>query len=394
VWNAALISVARNQLLAELDRIGQIKIPVLGGIPIQIDASAAIAAFAALGGRLSPVAPLTDRQANDWAYAQTAKSLGLPAGQANAEGILNGLLAKADAAIEKEITARLTPLAAELAKLPPPVAAQRILAALPPPVADALKARYGPTLAGLIPADLTVKPAHALDTVIKAATAALEARYGKQIAANLASVVSWAGSVLSREVNKIILQMTIAGEQLDALTVGKGRKVDALARQSAIEAFDRLDSRRPLDAPSLAAQVRHEAEKKADRDDDELLRRLTVDGLAELEALQKDPEWPQGLRVEVDPAAVAPILVSYGDGPFFDALNAVSRAYRHKSGNVPLNLKITFDDGTTLSRHGIGVPNMTMVWRNNPESVEITLSRTRDEADALVRLRVVENVVR
>ncbi len=68
--------------------------------------------------------------------------------------------------------------------------------------------------------------------------------------------VQWAAELAKREVNRMLLNVMLAAEQLDALTVGGGRRPGEMNRNSVMGSFESLDSRQSKSLAPLFAKAR------------------------------------------------------------------------------------------------------------------------------------------
>ena len=242
ILEAAMIATARAKLIAA----GNVAVPILGdSFTLTIDAPAVLATAGILHSRLSPPIPLQPGQADAWLMRAAGKQLGL-SGTPTSQQVAAALLDRADQQIKQQLERDIEPL---LKRIGDPASSQalasEVLSSVPPDVAALLTRSYGPDLAGLIPPGLSGQPLKEfVDNQLPERIAALlERRYGARLAADIARAVSWAGDLYSREVNATLIQLLLASEELDRLSVDRGEKIDVLDRRMTLRSFDALDAR-------------------------------------------------------------------------------------------------------------------------------------------------------
>ncbi len=380
VWDGAVITAARAELITAMKQFGKVNVPILGdNFTLQIDAPAILAASNILQSRLSPLAPVTPGQVDSWLMTEAGKELGLPGNPTSAQ-IASALFGMADAQMKQQLAQQLAPLSSQLGSLGTQQAlAAKILASVPPNVANLLKQNYGPNLTGLVPPDLT---GTALQNYLKQLpdqiTTWLEKKYGTQLATGIAQGVSWAGDLLSREVNMTMIQLLLASEELDRLTVDHGEKINDLDLRMAMRSFDELDARGQQDSQHRLQEVKAIVVKQTGVDEARLAAKFTIHGKTVLQTLQLSPSWPQGLRVEVDEDAWMPLLTLYGDGHIFDLVGQIKAKYMATSHPLGLTVELGYRANDPIG-----------TWitpSKNPPRLKIELGRPKDEREAAFRL--------
>ena len=242
ILEAAVIATARAELIAA----GNVEVPILGdSFTLKIDAPAVLATAGILQSRLSPPTPLQPGQADVWLMRAAGKQLGL-SGTPTSQQVAAALLDRADQQIKQQLAQNMEPL---MNRLGDPGSSQalasQVLASVPPDVAGLLTRSYGPDLTGLIPPDLSGQPLKDFlnNQLPERIAAFLEKRYGARLAADIARAVSWAGDLYSREVNETLIQLLLASEELDRLSVDHGEKINVLDRRMTLRSFEELDAR-------------------------------------------------------------------------------------------------------------------------------------------------------
>ncbi|HVA65466.1 MAG TPA: hypothetical protein VNK24_00910 [Elusimicrobiota bacterium] len=382
VWNAALIEKARAGVLSALESHGKIELPILGGIGVKIGAPTLLAAADILESRFAPPAPLEQGQMDSWLYEEAAQSLRLPAGGDPKAGIIGKITSQA----LEQIQERLGQALAGLSRAPQSSAAlaAQVLAAVPPPVAAALQQQYGPNLAGLIPPNLTTAQIKTLlgVTLPAEATRLIETRYGPELASGLDQSVRWAGDVLRQQVNVTLAQLMEASQELDALSVDHGRKIDELDRDMAMSSFAALDAREQDRARQYAGGIVGVVQRQADAGAARIKGKLRNYGRARLEALENSPSWPPGMSLSVAPQDWPALLALYGDGAVFGTIKRMADAYAN-SGKTPLAVTLSYAPDQTLG---------LMVW-SDPGSIKFSLNRPSSPDQARGSLKLLPSYI-
>lgn len=365
VWEAAAIAAGRTALIKGLAEDLEIDIPVIDKtITLKTRAPALIAAMGALNSRLSPLAPVKPEEASAWLTAEAASELGLDRGSST-DDIADALLDRASERFVTAVTAKIDEAVdgffAEGGVYDPNKAAAAILSQVPPLSAAALRELYGPNLESLLP------PAGTAPDEVKKylhgrltgdVLAALRAKLGPAAAQAAGELAAWAGEIVSREINLTTIHLMLAAEELERMTVDRGRKASDLGVDMLRNSFTRLDARKRRELADRLTGARRKAQGEQAAADDKLMRKLETVGRARLQAIQFDPAWPQGLSVEVPEGQLAPILASYGDSAFFDALQAMARKRTALGKTAPLVLDFKYDPeaafglSTTVEKDG------------------------------------------
>jgi hypothetical protein len=393
VWTAAVIQAGRHALIEAMAKNGdvELKLGSLGDLPLRIDAPAVLAASSILQSRLSPVAPAAAGDMSAFLRRKGLDSLGLDA-NATDDQIIASYFSRAGDELKRRLAEQLGPLIDRAnAGYDPVDLGRRIIAILPPQVAAELQQTYGVNLAGLIPPDLDGEGLKRLltTTLPDKLVEFLSRRYGPDLARALASATTWAGELLSREINMMLIQMMLASEELNRLTVDKGKKINDLDLRFAMRSFDMLDARKRPRAEARVGLIQQRLARQAVETDARLVDRAKSQARLQLETMQLDPAWPAGLRVEIDDAALAPIVAYYGDGPFFELVGKIKETYLKNPRTGGLNLTFAFDDAPGKPS-GMGA----MIWRSKGDpNVKIKLPRPRDPRDARFKLKGLETYV-
>ncbi len=203
----------------------------------------------------------------------------------------------------------------------------------------------------------------------------LRRTYGKDITNVLQTGVSWAADVARREMNALLLQVFLASERLNELTVDRGRRIgdmNTLALMASFAARDRKD--RDDLAPILRrASARIQGELAAA--DEALRRQLSDYGRARLSALQAG--GGASVHIAVRPGHWPALLAAYGDERLFSIIAECRAALAARSTPArPARLLIELNEdpflnGLRVSTGGVNVVSLPV--RPLPAGYEIGL---------------------
>ena len=347
VWDAVTVQAGRSALMEALNKMGKITIPLkYGSFSFRVDAPVILAASNILESRLSPVAPVRQGDIQPFLLRQAGAALGL-SGNVSEDMVVNRLFGMADdqfkAALRGKISSQLDPL---LAKYNPADAAQKIFAAVPPDVIDSLKQRYGVNLENLLPPK-GATPDQVKDILLNRVpdelTAFVQKQIGAEMARTLAAVTNWAGDIIRREINMTLLQLMLASEELNRLSVDQGLKAGDLGVAMMMSSFEKLDKRTRSEAGLQLHDTIGVLAQETAANDIELGDKFKAQGKARLEAIQLDPAWPRGLEIEFAESSWMPILASYGDGNVFDLIGKIKKRYQAMKNPRPMLVEFEFD---------------------------------------------------
>lgn len=393
-WNAVAISAGRRALLTALDKTQKVDIPVLdSSISFKTHAPVILAAMGALNSRLSPLAPVRADDVEPWLLRMAADELGMPRGSVTPEMISERLIAMGQERLREELDRRLAPAIDRLVASGSYDRAEvvsTVFAALPPSAADALRARWGADLENLLPpagASAEQMRQFLRERLGGELSAALGAAFGEAAGRAVAEMTAWAGELLRREMNMATIQMMLAAEELDRLTVDHGRKAGDFGVEMIASSFRKLDARRRDRMSSGVAAVKRAAIEDFAAGDRVLAARLTALGRARLAELTLEPSWPKGFAIAVADEQWAPLLGAYGDRAVFDLLRRMGEARRASGKTAAMTLKLEYDG----DRRGLGG---TSIWNEKNGDMRVVLSPPKDQGEADFRLRHLENYLK
>lgn len=346
-WDGAVQSAVRSQILAAVTDL-KISAGPLGTLRITPASTLLLAGAARYNG--SPMSPLT-KEDSDILFQKTVmgelgRIIGAPAG-GNSLAIANALIDRTrdafSSALETNVIARLPQYSDRIAL------ADQALSYLPPEVAARLRARLGADLG------LTNLDAAGITAVLRAlpeqAAKELRAHMAPEAAKALDQALALAAQSVRREINRAVLQLMLASEEFDRLTVDRGMKPGDLGARMISESFKRLDerNRRGLRA-QRAASIERLRTRIVEEAHEAAVAASASAGLT-MEALRGAPGWPAGLTVELDAATRAELVKAYGE----DALAAaVARLALSLPAGAKTDIVIAYDPGELGSRldHG------------------------------------------
>ncbi len=393
-WNAVAVSAGRRALLQALSKSQKIDIPVLDKtITFQTNAPVIIAAMGALNSRLSPMAPVKREDAEPWLLRLAGDQLGLPAGAVTSDMVAARLIQMGQDRLIGELDRRLAPAIDRLVASGVYDRGQitsSIFASLPPTAADALRARFGPNLEGLLPpAGATADQMRDFlkNRLATELSGALGAEFKGAAAKAVAEMTSWAADLLRRELNLATIQMMLAAEELDRLTVDHGKKAGDLGVEMIARSFEQLDARKRGKMSDGVREAKRVAFANFADGERALAARLTTLGRERLSEMTLDPSWPQGFEIRIAEGDWAPLLSAYGDGAFFDLLKRCAEKRRASGKTAPFTLRFELGD----ERSALGG---TSIWNEKDGNMKIVLSAPKDQRDADFRLRNLEGYIK
>jgi len=196
----------------------------------------------------------------------------------------------------------------------------------------------------------------------------------------LSELAVWAGDILRREVNMTLIQLLLASEELNRLTVDKGLKAGDLSVRMVMRSFGQLDARRRAKTERRLDNALEDLAHRSARQELKLSAKFQRYGKRRLELMQLSPSWPQGLEVRVPERAWPALLSYYGDGPVFELIARIAEKHQALGGG-PRSVEIDFDS------HGLSGTEIRM---GRKADVRFVLKKVEDEEDASWRLRGLE----
>jgi hypothetical protein len=215
---------------------------------------------------------------------------------------------------------------------------------------------------------------------------ALEGEFAGAAARAVAEMTSWAADLLRRELNLAMIQLMLAAEELDRLTVDRGRKAGDLGVEMIARSFNQLDARKRDKLSRGVVSAKREAMADFAAGERALAARLTSMGRARLSEMTLDPSWPAGLRIAVADEHWAPLLSAYGDGAFFDLVARCAAKRRALGRTEAFTLTFEFDEHNALGG--------TAIRREKNGDMKISLSAPKAQRDADFRLRALEDYLK
>ncbi|MBI5245876.1 MAG: hypothetical protein HY923_01745 [Elusimicrobia bacterium] len=377
-WDGAVQSAVRSQILASVSEL-KVSVGPLGTLRITPASALLLAGAARYNG--SPVSPLT-QDAADMLFQKTVRGelgrlVGGPVGGdsfAIANALINRTRDAFASALETDVIARLPRLTDRIAL------ADQALSYLPPEVAARLRAQLGADL-GLSSLDNAGVIA-VLRALPEQAAKDLRANMAPEAAKALDQALALAAQSVRREINRAVLQLMLASEEFDRLTVDRGMKPGDLGARMISESFKRLDERNRRDLRTrragsierLRTRIVEESHEAAVADAGSFARTL--------ETLRAAPGWPAGLHVRVDTTTRTELVKVYGE----DALSAaVARLAVGLPAGTNRDIVIAYDAselGSRLDRGADGALRLTLGKpAHSPEfSLDTAITVVKDDA--------------
>lgn len=166
----------------------------------------------------------------------------------------------------------------------------------------------------------------------------LRKTYGNDLDAIMKAAVQWPSDVVRREMNQLALQVILASEQLNELTVDKGERIADLNVHALQSSFEYLDRRARADNKRVFAAAKEDLQEDLAAQDAAIRAELSDYGASRLAWLQSQPAWPAGVRVAVRdwPA----VLSVYGDAAIFDLILKCKAQLAAKGGSRGLLISL------------------------------------------------------
>ena len=159
-----------------------------------------------------------------------------------------------------------------------------------------------------------------LSQLSDAQKAALKKAFGDDLTAAVKEAVSWPSDIIRREVDAAMLQVMLAAERLNELTVDKGERLSAINEGALKRSFTLLDERARQEQGRALTVLRESVQRDLKAEDEALRAKLADYGQSRLAWIQAQPNWPEGVRVAVRPGDWGRLLAIYGDAALFDLI--------------------------------------------------------------------------
>jgi len=355
-WDGAVQSAVRSQILASVSEL-KVSVGPLGTLRITPASAILLAGAARYNG--SPISPMT-KEDSDILFQKTVlgelgRVIGAPAG-GNSLSIANALIDRTrdafSSALETNVIARLPQYNDRIAL------ADQALSYLPPEVAARLRAQLGADL-GLTNLDAAGVTA-VLRTLPEHAAKELRANMAPDAAKALDQALALAAQSVRREINRAVIQLMLASEEFDRLTVDRGMKPGDLGARMISESFKRLDERNRRDLRTRRAASIELLRTRIVEEAHEIATAAAGSVGRTLDALRAAPGWPAGLQVQIDMATRTELVKAYGE----DALAAaVARLAVRLPAGAKADIVIAYDAaelGSRLDRGETGGLRLTL----------------------------------
>jgi hypothetical protein len=185
--------------------------------------------------------------------------------------------------------------------------------------------------------------------------------YGGQIDDALKNAVAWPAEVLRREMDRMLLQVILAAETLNEISVDGGEKIADLNVRGMMKSFEYLDARRRRQTTTVLTAASVKVKDELAARDAAMRRELSEYGAARLDWLTKNAAWPSNVEIAVNPDDWADLLAVYGDAKLFDLILRCKGKLAQSPGTS--RLLISMDRYNPL--------NATTVVRGNPAEIRL-----------------------
>jgi hypothetical protein len=157
-------------------------------------------------------------------------------------------------------------------------------------------------------------------------------QYGDGINAILSQAVQWPSDVIRREMNQMALQVILAAETLNELTVDKGERIGDMNVRGLMASFQYLDQRGRDKNKAVFEAAEKDLREELAAQDAAMREQLSEYGASRLAWLQSQPAWPAGVKIAVRTGDWAPLLAVYGDKAVFDLILRAKAKLAAKGG--------------------------------------------------------------
>lgn len=360
LWEGVAQTLMRREMLAAIADL-DIKLGPLGNL--RITPISAIFMANVINSRGSPFAPVTQADARALERGVMAAVSGaLGAKGSTPEAVVAAVIERSRVEASRRVESELIPRM-DAALADPQATAERLLELVPADTAADLRARLGADL-GLSQVD-PVKARELLRSLPGVIAQELHARVAPAAAAALREALALASEAVRREINRTVLQLLMAAEELDRISVDRGLKPGDLGLRMAGESLARLDARR---------RARLEERRRATiasfvQDLEEQGRSLAATAAERVEGVLGGAAEQAGALVRLEERSRARLVQIFGEDLLREKLRELSR--RLPPGT---RVEVVFDpvipNGTMLSRTGDGEVRLSLgVPGRSPENM-------------------------
>lgn len=193
----------------------------------------------------------------------------------------------------------------------------------------------------------------------------LEELLGDDLSDALGEILEWATERVRQEANLVLLQVYLAAEQLDRLSIDRGRRIGSLNQDALMTSFSHLDARRAQVFDSIYPRLQRSARLELQSQQFDTAGRMMSHGQAGLDRLMKSPGWPKNVEVRVPPEDWAALLGHYGKKNFFRFIqNSAQKVSKRETIVKIQRLAFRFDpNGAKILRDGTTTVSLPPVQR-------------------------------
>jgi hypothetical protein len=195
------------------------------------------------------------------------------------------------------------------------------------------------------------------------AAAALQKEFGAALGSALQQGIAWASDFVRHEINQELLQVFVAAETLDEMTVDKGVPIGDIDRDWLIKAFQRRDVQRNERLHGVVRAIESDLRAELKAEEADLKDKLASYGRAELADLQAQAA-KRGVRFEVVQADWPALFAHYREHLVGFMSNAIERV----------------DPGSHLMIGFNAMPNMGVMTIKEKDGLFIKLPPVADGA--------------
>ncbi len=135
---------------------------------------------------------------------------------------------------------------------------------------------------------------------------------GDNLPEAVGEVVQWAADTVRREMNTVLLQVYLAAERLDRLSIDRGRRLGSLNQDALKKSFAHLDERRAQTYDSIYPRLQKDVRIALAGQQQLAAGRLRTYGSSGLERLMQSGGWPKNVEVRVPQQDWPALITNYG----------------------------------------------------------------------------------
>jgi hypothetical protein len=181
--------------------------------------------------------------------------------------------------------------------------------------------------------------------------ALIEEALGDRLDGTIEQSIRWAADIVKRETNIALLNVMLAGERFNSLSVDRGRRIGELNNAAVRRSFGYLDARQKTRMQKIFRGGYVLAEQQVRKDSTHLVLSRATAGMDALQQLMAGPAWPKDVEVAVAPEDWPRLLEYYPSAQVLDFAQraAAKLSQPNEPGRRRLMLKFEGRSGMGMS---------------------------------------------